>query len=73
MVQKSGWIFTTNQQTQNNMPHLRQTTHGIVLKIYWSLLKEEWICWEWKCKKNALKIEKKKIARIKIPQVINES
>ena len=29
MVQKSGWIFTTNQQTQNDMSHLRQTTHRI--------------------------------------------
>ena len=27
---KSGFIFTTNQQTQNDMFYLRQTTHGIV-------------------------------------------
>ena len=30
VVQKSKWIFTTNQQTQNDMSHLRQTTHSIV-------------------------------------------
>ena len=30
VVQKSGWIFTTNQKTQKDMSHLRQTTHGIV-------------------------------------------
>ena len=27
MVQKSGWIFTTNQQTQNNMPHFPFTSN----------------------------------------------
>ena len=30
VVIKSGWIFTTNQQTQNVMSHLRQNTHDIV-------------------------------------------
>ena len=30
VVQKSGWIFTTSQQTQKDMSHLRQTIHGIV-------------------------------------------
>ena len=30
VVQKSRWMFTTNQQTQNDMSHLQQTTHGIV-------------------------------------------
>ena len=30
MVQKSGWIFTANQQTQNDMSNLRKTSHGIV-------------------------------------------
>ena len=29
VVQKSGWIFATNQQTQNDMSYLLQTTHGI--------------------------------------------
>ena len=24
------WIFTTNQQTHNDMSHIRQTTHPIV-------------------------------------------
>ena len=43
VVQKSGLIFTTNQQTQNDMSHLRQTTHGIVWQIYRSLLQEEYV------------------------------
>ena len=28
MVQKSEWLFTTNQQTQIDMSHLRETTHS---------------------------------------------
>ena len=29
VIQKSGWIFSANQQTQNDMSHSRQTTHDI--------------------------------------------
>ena len=29
VVQKSQWAFATKQQTQNDMPHFRQTTHSI--------------------------------------------
>ena len=43
MVQKSGWILTTNQQTQNDMSDLRQTIHGIVKQIYCFLLQEEYV------------------------------
>ena len=68
MVQKSGWIFTTNQQTQNDMCHIRQTTHGIVSRIYRSLLQKEYVpLLKMKMrKKNALKTGKH-IARTKIP------
>ena len=30
MINKSGWIFSRNQQTQNDMSHLRQTISGII-------------------------------------------
>ena len=43
MVQKSGWIFTTNQQAQNDMSHLCQTTQSIVQRISRSLLQEEYV------------------------------
>ena len=37
MVQKSTQIFKTNQQTQNDISHLRQTTHDFVTNIPFSL------------------------------------
>ena len=64
MVGKSGWIFKTNQQTQNDMTHLLQTTCGVfsLARRICSIVENENVT-----KKRVKELKKKTLLEQKIP------